>query len=229
VPDPESAHGTNPASAVAAGLRVVSVAVDARGGVDVADLRAKAKAHASDLAGLMVTYPSTRGVFEESVREMCAIVHDAGGQVYLDGANMNAMVGLCRPGDFGADICHLNLHKTFAIPHGGGGPGMGPICAAGHLAEFLPTHPLAAPAGGRAIGPVAAAPYGSASVLTISYAYIAMLGAAGLRRATRVAILNANYMAQRLKDHYPLLFTGAGGRVAHELVIDCRAFEASAG
>ncbi|HYU36011.1 MAG TPA: aminomethyl-transferring glycine dehydrogenase [Thermoanaerobaculia bacterium] len=227
---PVSAHGTNPASAVMAGLKVVPVACDAHGNVQVTDLRAKAGEHRDRLAALMVTYPSTHGVFEEAIREICEVVHANGGQVYLDGANLNAQVGLCRPGDYGADVCHLNLHKTFCIPHGGGGPGMGPICVAEHLAPFLPGHPVIPGVGGdEAIGAVAAAPWGSASILTISWAYIAMMGAAGLTRATEVAILNANYMAARLSEHYPVLYRGAHGRVAHEFILDLRPFKASAG
>jgi glycine dehydrogenase len=219
---PSSAHGTNPASAVMAGMEVVVVACDDHGNVDLADLRAKAEAHADRLAALMITYPSTHGVFEEGIVEICRIVHEHGGQVYLDGANMNAQVGLCRPGDFGADVCHLNLHKTFAIPHGGGGPGVGPICCAEHLTPFLPGHPLVETGGAQAIGPVAAAPFGSASILPISWAYIAMLGPDGLTRATETAILNANYMAHRLRAHYDILYTGAHGRVAHEFILDLR-------
>lgn len=220
---PSSAHGTNPASAVMAGMEVVVVACDDHGNVDLADLRAKAVTHADRLAALMITYPSTHGVFEERIGEICDIVHENGGQVYMDGANMNAQVGLCRPGDFGADVCHLNLHKTFAIPHGGGGPGVGPICTAPHLADFLPGHPVVNTGGGRAIGPVASAPFGSAGVLFISWAYIAMLGEPGLRRATQVAILNANYMAARLRGVYDTLYTGESGRVAHEFILDLRA------
>ncbi|MCB9533992.1 MAG: aminomethyl-transferring glycine dehydrogenase [Myxococcales bacterium] len=226
---PVSAHGTNPASAVTAGMRVVAVRCDDDGNVDLADLRAKAAEHADKLAALMITYPSTHGVFEEGIREACDIVHRSGGQVYLDGANMNAQVGLCRPGDFGADVCHLNLHKTFCIPHGGGGPGMGPICVAAHLAPYLPSHPVVEVGGKQSLGPVSAAPYGSASILPISYAYIAMMGAAGLERATQVAILNANYMAERLAKHFDVLFRGPGGRVAHEFVIDLRPFKTTAG
>jgi len=226
---PVSAHGTNPASSVMAGLKVVVVACDAQGNIDLADLEAKAAAHADRLAALMVTYPSTHGVFEEEIREICAIVHRHGGQVYMDGANMNAQVGLCRPGDIGADVCHLNLHKTFCIPHGGGGPGMGPIGVAGHLVPFLPGHPLVACGGERAIGPVAAAPYGSALVLAISWMYIAMMGGEGLTAATELAILNANYMAKRLSEHYPILYVGARGRVAHEFILDLRPFKATAG
>jgi len=224
---PVSAHGTNPASAVMAGMRVVVVSCDAHGNVDLADLREKAAAHRDHLAALMVTYPSTHGVFEEAIREICTIVHEHGGQVYMDGANMNAQVGLCRPGDFGADVCHLNLHKTFCIPHGGGGPGMGPICCAEHLAPFLPTHPVVATGGSEAIGPVSAAPWGSASILTISWVYIALMGAAGLTKATEVAILNANYMAARLREHFPVLYSGRNGRVAHEFILDLRPFKAA--
>jgi glycine dehydrogenase len=226
---PTSAHGTNPASAVMAGLKVVVVACDAGGNIDLDDLRAKAQAHRERLAAVMVTYPSTHGVFEEGIRDLCSIVHEHGGQVYMDGANMNAQVGLCRPGDFGADVCHLNLHKTFCIPHGGGGPGMGPICVARHLAPFLPGHPVVGTGGEQAIGPVSAAPWGSAVILTISWAYIAMMGAAGLRRATELAILNANYMAARLGAHFDVVYTGRQGRVAHEFIIDLRPFKASAG
>ncbi len=220
---PSSAHGTNPASAVMAGMEVVVVRCDENGNIDVADLRAKAAAHADHLAALMVTYPSTHGVFEESIREICRIIHEHGGQVYMDGANMNALVGLCRPGDFGADVCHLNLHKTFCIPHGGGGPGMGPIGVAAHLAPFLPGHPAVEGVGGTAaIEPVSAAAWGSASILPISYAYIAMMGGSGLTEASKVAILNANYVAARLAPHYPVLYKGANGRVAHECIIDVR-------
>ncbi|MFN0012591.1 MAG: aminomethyl-transferring glycine dehydrogenase [Phycisphaerales bacterium] len=228
---PDSAHGTNPASAVIAGFKVVAVANDAQGNIDLADLRAKAEAHKDRLGALMVTYPSTYGVFEGSIKEICQIVHAAGGQVYMDGANMNAQVGLCSPGDIGADVCHLNLHKTFCIPHGGGGPGMGPIGVASHLEPFLPGHPVSTPdsAGAHAIGPVSAAPYGSPSILTISWVYIALMGGSGLRRATQVAILNANYMAKRLEKHYTVLFKGENGRVAHEFIIDCRAFDKGAG
>ncbi len=225
---PVSAHGTNPASAVIAGFRVVAVKCDASGNVDLADLRAKAQAHAATLGALMITYPSTHGVFEEAIREICAIVHEHGGQVYMDGANMNAQVGLCRPADIGADVCHLNLHKTFCIPHGGGGPGMGPIGCAAHLAPFLPGDPLAASGEARGVGPVSAAAAGSASILPISWMYIRMMGPDGLRHATQAAILNANYMAARLEKHYPVLYRGKNGRVAHEFIIDCRGFEDSA-
>ncbi|MDQ3367827.1 MAG: aminomethyl-transferring glycine dehydrogenase [Myxococcota bacterium] len=224
---PQSAHGTNPASAVLAGMQVVVVASASDGTIDLNDLRAKAEQHAGQLGALMVTYPSTHGVFEEGITEVCAIVHGHGGQVYMDGANMNAQVGLTRPGDIGADVCHLNLHKTFCIPHGGGGPGMGPIAVASHLAPFLPGHPLALP-GSQPVGPVSAAAWGSASILPISFAYIAMMGEAGLRRATEVAILNANYIAHRLGSHYPVLYAGRNGRVAHELILDCRGFKKSA-
>ncbi|HET8932694.1 MAG TPA: aminomethyl-transferring glycine dehydrogenase [Polyangiales bacterium] len=226
---PKSAHGTNPASAVVAGMRVVVVDCDANGSIAVEDLRKKAAEHAANLGALMITYPSTHGVFEENVKDICEIVHKHGGQVYLDGANMNAQVGLCRPGDYGADVCHLNLHKTFCIPHGGGGPGMGPIGVAAHLAEFLPGHPVTGGGGATAIAPVSAAAYGSASILTISWMYIAMMGASGLTRASEVAILNANYMAKRLAPHYRVLFKGERGMVAHEFVIDARPFKASAG
>ena len=214
-----------------AGFHVVPVKTDAQGSIDIADLKAKAEQHREKLGCLMITYPSTRGVFEESVKEVCKIIHDNGGQVYMDGANMNAQVGLCRPGDIGADVCHLNLHKTFCIPHGGGGPGMGPIGVAPQLVPFLPGHPVIKPdsAGKQSIGPISAAPYGSASILTISWVYIALMGAAGLKRATEAAILNANYMAKRLEKHYSLLFVGTGGRVAHEFVIDARQFQQTSG
>jgi glycine dehydrogenase len=227
---PSSAHGTNPASAAMAGLKVVVVGCDRDGNVDLADLRAKAAKHADRLAALMITYPSTHGVFEAAIRDICAVIHDHGGQVYMDGANMNAQVGLTSPASIGADVCHLNLHKTFCIPHGGGGPGIGPIGVAVHLAPFLPNHPLRADAGpATGIGPVAAAPFGSALILPISYAYIRMMGAPGLKRATEVAILSANYIAHRLRDSYPILYAGPGGMVAHECVIDCRGFVAEAG
>jgi glycine dehydrogenase len=227
---PQSAHGTNPASAVMAGMRVVVVKTDARGNIDLADLRAKATEHRSELGALMITYPSTHGVFEETVRDVCSIVHDAGGQVYLDGANMNAMVGLCRPGDMGADVCHINLHKTFCIPHGGGGPGMGPIAVAPHLVPFLPGHPLADVGGGvEAIGPVSAAPWGSASILPISYMYMELMGGDGLTQATKVAILSANYIAHRLDAHFPVLYKGTRGLIAHECILDCRPYKTSAG
>jgi glycine dehydrogenase len=228
---PDSAHGTNPASAVIAGMRVVAVKCTANGDVDVSDLHAKVEAHRERLAALMVTYPSTHGVFEEEIRAICEAVHSHGGQVYMDGANLNAQVGLCRPGDIGADVCHMNLHKTFCIPHGGGGPGMGPIAVAKHLAPFLPGHAVVAPEGSGALasGAVSAAPYGSASILTIPWVYIALMGGGGLKRATQMAILNANYMAKRLEGVYPVLFRGARGRVAHEFIIDVRPFEKTSG
>ena len=226
---PASAHGTNPASAAIAGLQVVPVACDEHGNIDLVDLRAKAEHHHETLAALMVTYPSTHGVFEETIQEICGIVHEHGGQVYMDGANMNAMVGICRPADIGADVCHLNLHKTFCIPHGGGGPGMGPIAAAAHLAPFLPGHPIRDTGGARGIGPVSAAPYGSPSILPISWAFIALMGAQGLTRATGVAILNANYMAKRLEKDFSILYTGKGGLCAHEFILDLRPFKKSAG
>jgi glycine dehydrogenase len=227
---PSSAHGTNPASATMAGLTVVVIGCDRDGNVDLADLEAKAAKHAGRLAALMITYPSTHGVFEAAIRDICALVHAHGGQVYMDGANMNAQVGLTSPAAIGADVCHLNLHKTFCIPHGGGGPGVGPIGVAAHLAPHLPNHPLRADAGpASGIGPVSAAPFGSALILPISYAYIRMMGAAGLTRATEVAILNANYIAARLRGHYPVLYSGPGGMVAHECIIDCRSFQAEAG
>jgi glycine dehydrogenase len=226
---PSSAHGTNPASANMAGMDVVVVACDTRGDVDVNDLKAKAAQHADRLAAIMITYPSTHGVFEEHIRDICDIVHSHGGQVYLDGANMNAQVGLSRPGDYGADVSHLNLHKTFCIPHGGGGPGMGPIGVKAHLAPFLPGHPETDGATPSAVGPVSAAPFGSASILTISYIYMLMMGGEGLTRATEVAILNANYIAQRLDPHFPVLYRNVKGRVAHECIIDPRALKAKTG
>ncbi len=225
---PTSAHGTNPASAVMAGLQVVPVQSDDGGNIDVGDLRTKAATHRETLAALMVTYPSTHGVFESSVREICEIVHAHGGQVYMDGANMNAQVGLCRPADFGADLCHLNLHKTFCIPHGGGGPGMGPICVATHLAPFLPDHPVVELGHPQSCGTVSAAPWGSAWILPISWAYIALMGREGLVEATKMAILNANYIARRLSGHYDLLYSGRHGLIAHECIIDTRPFKASA-
>ena len=224
---PSSAHGTNPASAHVAGMAVVVVKCDEKGNVDVADLRAKAEKHAETLAALMVTYPSTHGVFEDGISEICDIVHQHGGQVYLDGANLNALVGVAAPGRFGADVSHLNLHKTFCIPHGGGGPGVGPVAVRAHLAPFLPARPTLDP--GHPVGPVAAAPYGSAGILPISWAYIALMGAEGLTRATRVAILNANYIARRLAPHYPILYSGRDGLVAHECIVDLRGFKDSAG
>jgi glycine dehydrogenase len=222
---PTSAHGTNPASAVMAGLHVVAVACDKQGNIDLEDLRTKAAAHKEDLAALMVTYPSTHGVFEETIREICEIVHTHGGQVYMDGANLNAQVGLCRPADMGADVCHLNLHKTFCIPHGGGGPGMGPIGAAAHLVDFLPGHAVVNLGGENPIGGISAAPWGSASILPISWVYIAAMGAIGLRRASEYAILNANYIARRLQDYFPVLYRGHGGLVAHECILDLRQFK----
>ncbi len=227
---PSSAHGTNPASAAMAGLRIVVVGCDRDGNIDVSDLRAKAEKHAAALAALMITYPSTHGVFEEQIAEICEIVHAHGGQVYMDGANMNAQLGLTSPGHIGADVCHLNLHKTFCIPHGGGGPGIGPIGVAAHLAPFLPNHPFRPDAGPfTGIGPVSAAPFGSATILPISYAYIRLMGAAGLKRATQIAILSANYIAARLGAHYPILYRGAQGTVAHECILDCRGFAQTAG
>jgi len=222
---PASAHGTNPASAAMAGLKIVSVACDTLGNVDLPDLRAKCQAHREDLAALMVTYPSTHGVFEERIAEICKMVHDCGGQVYMDGANMNAQVGLCRPADIGADLCHLNLHKTFCIPHGGGGPGMGPICVAEHLAAFLPGHPVVNLGGEDPIGAVSAAPWGSAGVLTIPWAYISLMGARGLAQASKLAILNANHIARRLQPYFPVLYKGQNGFVAHECIVDLRQFK----
>jgi glycine dehydrogenase len=220
---PSSAHGTNAASAAMAGMRVLVVACDDQGNVDLDDLRAKLESSRSSIAALMVTYPSTHGVFEEAIGDICAAVHDAGGQVYVDGANLNALVGLAQPGKFGADVSHLNLHKTFCIPHGGGGPGVGPVAVRAHLAPFLPNHPLVPEAGpDTAPGPIAAAPWGSAGILPIPWAYIRLMGGAGLRRATEVAILNANYIAKRLGPHYPVLYTGRGGLVAHECIVDIR-------
>ncbi|MEK7727213.1 MAG: aminomethyl-transferring glycine dehydrogenase, partial [candidate division KSB1 bacterium] len=226
---PSSAHGTNPASAVMAGMEVVVVRCDDNGNIEVADLKAKAEQHRERLSCLMVTYPSTHGVFEESIKEICAIVHANGGQVYMDGANMNAQVGLCRPAELGADVCHINLHKTFCIPHGGGGPGMGPIAVVTHLAPHLPTHPIIATGGNEGVGAVSAAPWGSADILLISWAYIAMMGGEGLTHATKLAILNANYMAKKLEKYYPVLYKGVNGRVAHEFILDMRHFKASAG
>lgn len=224
---PSSAHGTNPASAVMAGMKVVVVKCDDHGNVDISDLREKAELHRNNLSSLMVTYPSTHGVFEEGIIEMTKIIHDCGGQVYMDGANMNAQVGLTNPATIGADVCHLNLHKTFAIPHGGGGPGMGPICVAKHLSSFLPSHTLVKTGG--TIPAVSAAPWGSASILLISYAYIRLLGGNGVTEATRYAILNANYIKARLESHYSILYVGSQNRVAHEMIADCRMFKNSAG
>jgi glycine dehydrogenase len=221
---PTSAHGTNPARAVMCGYTVVPVACDASGNIDVADLRAKTAAHAANLAALMITYPSTHGVFETTIQEVCAVIHEAGGQVYMDGANMNAQVGLTSPGRIGADVCHLNLHKTFCIPHGGGGPGVGPVCLAAHLAPHAPGHPVVSIAGAEG-GAVSAAPYGSASILVISWMYIRMMGAAGLTEATALAILNANYMAKRLEPFFPVLYRGPVGLVAHECIIDLRGWK----
>jgi glycine dehydrogenase len=225
---PTSAHGTNPASAVMAGMKVVPVNCDDDGNIDIADLKAKAEKYQDTLAALMVTYPSTHGVFEEGIREICDIVHANDGQVYMDGANLNAQVGLCRPGDFGADVCHLNLHKTFCIPHGGGGPGMGPIGVANHLVPFLPSHPVISVGGKHGIGAVSAAPWGSPSILPISWVYIALMGSEGLTKATQIAILNANYIAKRLERHYPILYKGKSGLVAHECIVDLRQFKKTA-
>jgi glycine dehydrogenase len=226
---PQSAHGTNPASAVMAGMKVVAVACDDDGNIDITDLKAKAEKHQEQLAALMVTYPSTHGVFEEGIQDICAIVHEYGGQVYMDGANMNAQVGLCRPADFGADVCHLNLHKTFCIPHGGGGPGMGPIGVQAHLAPFLPSHSVVSTGTQEGIGAIASAPWGSGSILPISWMYIALMGTVGLTKATQVAILNANYIAKRLENHYPVLYKGKTGLVAHECILDLRQFKKTAG
>ncbi|MEM1242364.1 MAG: aminomethyl-transferring glycine dehydrogenase, partial [Cyanobacteria bacterium P01_H01_bin.26] len=226
---PQSAHGTNPASAVMAGMKVVGVKCDDDGNIDVADLTAKAEKHSDNLAALMITYPSTHGVFEASIRTVCDTIHQHGGQVYMDGANMNAQVGLCSPGDIGADVCHLNLHKTFCIPHGGGGPGVGPIGVQGHLVPFLPGHGLTPDLGTQqSVGAVSAAPWGSASILPISWMYIQMMGAAGLTHATKTAILSANYIAKRLEGHYDILYKGNGGLVAHECIVDLRGFKKSA-
>ena len=220
---PSSAHGTNAASAVMAGMRVVVVACDDGGNVDLDDLRAKIDQHRDQLAALMVTYPSTHGVFEESITTLCGLVHDAGGQVYVDGANLNALVGLAKPGRFGADVSHLNLHKTFCIPHGGGGPGVGPVAVRAHLAPYLPNHPLVPEAGpATGVGTSRARPWGSAGILPISWAYVRLMGGEGLTEATKVAILSANYVATRLAPHYPVLYTGRGGLVAHECIIDLR-------
>ena len=226
---PSSAHGTNPASAVMAGMDVVVVKCDENGNIDVDDVRAKAEKHSENLAAIMVTYPSTHGVFESAIRDITGIIHEHGGLVYLDGANLNAQVGLTRPGDYGADVCHINLHKTFAIPHGGGGPGMGPICVTEELAPYLPGHPLASTGGEKAVLPVSAAPWGSASILLISWAYIAMLGRAGTKAATEGAILNANYMASRLSEHFEVLYTGERGRVGHEFILDLRPLKKDTG
>jgi glycine dehydrogenase len=227
---PSSAHGTNAASAVMAGMKVIVIECDEQGNVSVADIKAKIAEHQANLAALMITYPSTHGVFESAVSDICALIHEAGGQVYVDGANLNALVGVAQPGKFGADVSHLNLHKTFAIPHGGGGPGVGPVIARAHLAPFLPNHPMDADAGpATGPGPVSGAPYGSASILPISWAYIRLLGGAGLTHSTEVAILSANYMAARLHDSFPILYTGAHGRVAHECILDIRPLTALCG
>ncbi|MGA1414751.1 MAG: aminotransferase class V-fold PLP-dependent enzyme, partial [Candidatus Kapaibacteriota bacterium] len=222
------AHGTNPASAVMAGMKVIVVKCDEQGNIDLIDLKEKALANKDNLAALMVTYPSTHGVFEEAIKKICDIIHAHGGQVYMDGANMNAQVGLTSPNNIGADVCHLNLHKTFCIPHGGGGPGMGPIGVKAHLAPFLPGHTLIKTGGEQAITAVSAAPWGSASILLISWAYIAMMGGKGLTQATKIAILNANYIKARLDAHYPTLYVGSKGKVAHEMIIDMRQFKQSA-
>jgi glycine dehydrogenase len=226
---PSSAHGTNPASAIMAGMRVVVVASTSDGSIDLQDLKRKTDEHKDRLAALMVTYPSTHGVFEEAIQDVCAIIHDHGGQVYMDGANMNAQVGLTSPAAIGADVCHINLHKTFSIPHGGGGPGMGPIGVAAHLAPFLPGHPIVATGGARAIHALSAAPWGSASILLISYAYMKMLGRDGMTDATRCAILNANYLKTRLEPHFPVLYTRENGRVAHEMIFDLRPLKQASG
>ncbi|KNC97467.1 glycine dehydrogenase [Spizellomyces punctatus DAOM BR117] len=225
---PVSAHGTNPASAAMAGFQVVTVKCEENGNLDLVDLRAKAEKHKDRLAATMITYPSTYGVFEETIKEACRIVHEFGGQVYMDGANLNAQLGLCKPAEIGADVCHLNLHKTFCIPHGGGGPGMGPIGVKSHLAPFLPGHPVVKTSGELAIGPVSAAPWGSASILPISWAYLKMMGDEGVKQATKVALLNANYMLKRLEKHYKVLYTNDNGLCAHEFIIDCRPFDGSA-
>ena len=222
---PASAHGTNPASAVMAGMKVVVTKTDERGNIDVTDLEEKAILHSDNLAALMVTYPSTHGVFESSIKQITKLIHDHGGQVYMDGANMNAQVGLTNPGMIGADVCHLNLHKTFAIPHGGGGPGVGPICVAPQLVPFLPGNPIIKTGGDKAITAISAAPWGSSLACLISYGYIKMLGESGLRHSTEIAILNANYIKHRLEGKYEVLYTGEKGRAAHEMIIDCRPFK----
>jgi glycine dehydrogenase len=226
---PASAHGTNPASAVMAGMKVVVTKTSDGGDIDISDLKAKAQLHKDNLAALMVTYPSTHGVFEEGIKEICDIIHQNGGQVYMDGANLNAQVGLTSPAIIGADVCHINLHKTFCIPHGGGGPGMGPIAVAKHLAPFLPGHPLIKTGGDKAIHAISAAPWGSSSIQLISYAYILMMGSEGLTDASKYAILNANYIKSRLEKYYPVLYTGTKGRVAHEMIFDMREFKKTAG
>jgi glycine dehydrogenase len=226
---PSSAHGTNPASAAMAGMKIVVVKCDEKGNIDINDLRTKAEEHKDDLSCLMVTYPSTHGVYEEGITDITKIIHDNGGLVYMDGANMNAQVGLTSPGNIGADVCHLNLHKTFAIPHGGGGPGMGPIGVVEKLVPFLPSHTIVNTGGEQGITAVSAAPYGSALILLISYGYIKMLGSDGLKEATEIAILNANYMKEILKDHYKILYTGSNGRCAHEMILDCNDFKMASG
>jgi glycine dehydrogenase len=226
---PSSAHGTNPASAVMAGMKVVVVNCDAQGNIDVEDLRAKATQYTETLAALMVTYPSTHGVFEERIKEMCDIIHQNGGLVYMDGANLNAQVGLTSPAEIGADVCHINLHKTFAIPHGGGGPGMGPICVTKQLAPYLPGHPIVKVGGEKAVHAVSSAPWGSANILLISYAYIKMLGIEGLTDVTKIAILNANYLKSQLEKHYPVLYQGKNGRVGHEFILNMKQFKEQAG
>jgi len=222
---PSSAHGTNPASAIMAGQKVIITQCDDKGNIDVTDLRAKAEEHKDNLAALMVTYPSTHGVFEESIKDICNIIHENGGQVYMDGANMNAQVGLTSPGHIGADVCHLNLHKTFCIPHGGGGPGVGPIGVAEQLKPFLPGNSVVKTGGDQAITAISSAPWGSAGILPISYGYVAMMGGEGLKQATKYAILNANYIKERLSQHFPILYTGAQGRCAHEMIVDFRQFK----
>ena len=227
---PDSAHGTNPASAQMCGMKVVVVNCDDDGNVDIDDLKNKAKKHSKDLAALMVTYPSTHGVFEEKIMDICEVIHKHGGQVYMDGANLNALVGIAKPGNFGPDVCHINLHKTFCIPHGGGGPGMGPIACKKHLQVYLPNHPVVKDCGpATGIGAVSAAPWGSSSILSISWMYIKMMGSEGLKLASKVAILNANYIAERLKDHYPILYKGSNGNVAHECIIDIRSIKSETG
>jgi glycine dehydrogenase len=227
---PSSAHGTNPASAAMAGMKIIVVKCDEQGNVDMADLRAKATEYSGSLSALMITYPSTHGVFEEDITEICDVIHEHGGQVYLDGANLNALVGCAAPGKFGADVSHLNLHKTFCIPHGGGGPGVGPICVGKHLEPFLPGHSIVPMEGGFGLNrAISAAPWGSAGILPISWAYIAMMGPDGMKKATQVAILNANYIAKRLADAFPVLYTGRNGRVAHECIIDLRPFKEACG
>tara|TARA_B100000700_G_scaffold327166_1_gene440884 strand:+ start:14 stop:1360 length:1347 start_codon:yes stop_codon:yes gene_type:complete len=225
---PKSAHGTNPASAVMAGFQIIGVDCDEYGNVDIEDLSNKANHYSQNLAALMITYPSTHGVFEPQIKKICSIVHHHGAQVYLDGANLNAQVGLCRPGEYGADVCHLNLHKTFCIPHGGGGPGVGPIAVASHLVNYLPTHPLNDCGGLNGIGAIAAAPFGSAGILPISWMYIRMMGVEGLRKASSIAILSANYIAYRLDPYFPVLFKGPNGFVAHECILDLRPIKRSA-